>query len=104
MSTNRAVAFYNTTDERRWGSEQLPGHVVAIADLARQSLPAEDLLVDLGCGKGALRDCHARYVGLDLSRPALAKFLRGRDAIQADIERVPLRDGCARLIVSRAVI
>ena len=84
--------------------------------IARRLLELMDLegrtLLELGCGTGRLGRALAPragcYVGLDASRPMLAraqaKDLRGAALIQARGEALPLRDGSIDAIVAAWVL
>lgn len=84
--------------------------------IARRLLELMDLkgrtLLELGCGTGRLGGAVASragcYVGLDASRPMLARAqardLRGVPLIQARGEALPLRDGSIDVIVAAWVL
>ena len=57
--------------------------------------------LDLACGSGRyLRRLGARAIGLDFSRPMLARAAAfGRPLAQADLLRLPLAAGCCDLVV-----
>ncbi|WP_285507063.1 methyltransferase domain-containing protein [Actinokineospora sp. NBRC 105648] len=67
------------------------------------------VLVDLGCGGGVLAPHLAGkgylHVGVDLSRsgPALAKR-HGVHAVRGDVLAVPLRPGCADVVVAGEIL
>ena len=74
-----------------------------------QSLPANELLLDLGCGNGKyLGDDklqHVQQIGLDYSRNLLSFVTnKGCDAIRSDVLSLPLRDGVATACINIAVI
>ncbi len=67
------------------------------------------VLVDLGCGAGLLaphvRDKGYLHVGVDISRagPGLAAE-HGVAAVRGDVLRVPLRAGCADVVVAGEIL
>ncbi len=76
-------------------------------ELAQMLPPPDGLVVDLGCGEGRLgrelTPLGYHVVGLDRS-PTLARAARAADpsiaVVLADAAHVPLRDGCAQLVVA----
>jgi SAM-dependent methyltransferase len=100
----RAFAYYNTRDPSRWGREDLSELKAEIVDQLQKQAPKEGVVLELGCGKGALRGCHSQYVGVDISFPALKEYLKGARVLQADIEQLPLKDRSARMVVSVATL
>lgn len=68
------------------------------------------LAVDLGCGGGLLCEhlehAGARWIGLDLSRGSLGagRARLGDRFACADVQRVPLADGCADLVLAADVL
>ncbi|HYH27665.1 MAG TPA: methyltransferase domain-containing protein [Actinomycetota bacterium] len=78
-----------------------------LADVRARSVPAANggrpLLLDVGCGGGLLAP-HVRgyrHVGLDLSASALTEARRhGVEPVRADALRLPVRDGCADVVVA----
>lgn len=100
-----ATEFYNSEDEQRYGREALPDATEDVRRLlARDASGPHDLVVDLGCGKGPFKSLGPRYVGLDLSLYALRTFHGAGRCVQADIQEVPLRDGCAGVVLSTAAL
>lgn len=67
------------------------------------------VLVDLGCG-GGLLTAHLvgkgyRHVGVDLTASALAQAaLHGVTPLRGDVLAVPLRDGCADVVVAGEIL
>ena len=99
------AGFYNAADEDRYGRTDLPEEVQALRRLlARHGIGAEELVVDLGCGKGPLRGLGPRYLGLDLSHYALSRFRGAQWSVQADAQEVPVRSGAAAVVVSTATL
>jgi 2-polyprenyl-3-methyl-5-hydroxy-6-metoxy-1,4-benzoquinol methylase len=75
-----------------------------VAEVLAGRHPGGGLLVDVGCGTGALRDFIGtrvdRYVGVDIVR--YEDFPGGAEFLQVDLEtgRVPLPDGAADVVAS----
>jgi len=100
-----ATDFYNAADEQRYGRTALPADTGAlILLLARYSIGPNDLILDLGCGKGPLRGLGGRYLGLDLSYYALSRFLGTQWGVQADAQQVPVKAGRVSVVVSTATL
>ena len=68
------------------------------------SLDANAIVLELGCGLGALADAHPNYVGMDFSFPALKRFAQAAPRFQGDMQRVPVRDACADFVFSWTAI
>ena len=79
--------------------------------IARAAIAPGDVVVDLGCGTGDLSELAAargaRVVAVDFAARMLAG-LRGRGIaaapLRADAARLPLRDGCADVLLSAFVL
>ena len=101
-----ALDFYNSADDQRYGREEQGDVRELIEDLIKRYLKnfSEDVVVELGCGKGALQGCHPNYIGIDISHYALRRFLNTAKCIQADIEKVPLRNESVALVFSIATL
>lgn len=66
-----------------------------------------DLLVDVGCGGGLLAPWAKgyRHVGVDLTESALRVASRhGVEPVRGDAGRLPLRDGCADVVVAGEIL
>ncbi len=99
------IDFYNAADEHRYGREDLPEDVQALRRLvARYGVGADELIIDLGCGKGPLRGLGLRSLGLDLSHYALSRFRGAHWCVQGDAQQVPVRTGRAALVVTIATL
>lgn len=57
-------------------------------------------VLDLGCGRGAMRDVHPGYVGLDLGGYPLRTYLQGYPRVQGDMQLLPIRDACIDVVLS----
>jgi 2-polyprenyl-6-hydroxyphenyl methylase / 3-demethylubiquinone-9 3-methyltransferase len=69
----------------------------------------DTVLVDLGCGAGLLAPHVAgkgyRHIGVDVTASALAQArTHGVTAVRGDVTRVPLRDGCAAVVVAGEIL
>jgi SAM-dependent methyltransferase len=101
MSGNAAAEFYNANDPVRWGRPEMPEAIeVTRTWLARSGLRGP--VLELGCGPGALAELSDRYVGLDLSLPALASFSAAR--INGDMEQLPIATASVAFVFSWAAI
>ena len=95
--------FYNADDPSRWGRAEMPEAVRVTAEwLARVTLPA-GLVLELGCGRGALAAVSDRYAGADLSLPALAAADASR-RLCADVQRLPVRSATIAFLFSWAAL
>lgn len=69
-----------------------PKHLAVL----QEHLDPKAVVAELGCGIGVFSDVSERYLGLDLSLPALRKLkARGRWAVCCDIAHLPLKPGAA---------
>jgi SAM-dependent methyltransferase len=94
--------FYNADDPARWGRVEMPEALGVTAQwLARFSL-ARGLILEIGCGRGALSALSDRYAGVDLSLPALMSSRARR--ICADAERLPIAGGSIPFVFSWAAL
>lgn len=86
--------FYQTNDPRRFGRSEMPRQRHITADwLKRTVMDGRDrVILELGCGMGALRDVHPNYIGSDLSFVALTCFVSSARRIQGDIQQLPFKD------------
>jgi len=97
--------FYNSSDGARWGRDFMPDMEKPIKQIISScKLLKQDFIVELGCGKGALKEIHPNYIGIDVSMFALRKYLTGKKVIQADIQNLPLKDKSIDFIISIAAI
>jgi uncharacterized protein YbaR (Trm112 family)/ubiquinone/menaquinone biosynthesis C-methylase UbiE len=98
--------FYNAPDEERYGREELIEFSEMIEKLLTRfsSNAAEEVVVDLGCGKGPLQGCHPNYIGIDLSYYSLKQYLDSAKSIQADMEKVPLANESVDFVFSIAAL
>jgi SAM-dependent methyltransferase len=95
-------SFYNADDPSRWGRAEMPEALrVTMEWLTRAALPA-GLVLELGCGRGALAEVSERYAGVDLSLPALASGPERR--ICADMEQLPVRSESIAFLFSWAAL
>jgi SAM-dependent methyltransferase len=96
--------FYNVPDEKRWGREVLPQYNEIFSQLLSLYVQESSIVVELGCGKGFFKNCHPNYIGIDLSYTVLKKYFYQKKCIQADIERIPLKDGKVSFVFSIATL
>ena len=99
-----AHAFYNEVDPARWGregAEDLPQ--IARRWAAAVNDPNAPAL-EIGCGRGAMPDVIRRYIGLDVSVPALAAAASRFPRIAADAELLPLRANTIEFLFSFAML
>ena len=95
--------FYNAGDEKRWGSESLPEFEEQIDEwLQWSNVDHTGVVAELGCGRGAFHYLAARYcyIGLDISFEVLSRYMAPRNAIQADIENLPIASGSVDFALS----
>jgi SAM-dependent methyltransferase len=100
-----AREFYNRIDPVRWGREELPD-ARALAERWRmdEGVDAEAVVLELGCGRGAVAGAGGRYHGLDLSLPALTEVPAQFGRICADMEVLPVKAGSIDYIFSFAAL
>jgi SAM-dependent methyltransferase len=106
-SYERYRSFYNAEDPVRWGREEMPEER-EVTELwmrfvgLRDSTPT--VILELGCGVGALSDIHPGYIGLEFSFPALKKIGTPVKRINGNMEAIPLRNESVDFIFSWAAI
>jgi len=101
----RTKEFYNKPDEIRWGREKMPDMEVLLKQIAScYKISDNDFIVELGCGRGALKDCLKNYVGIDISFTALKKYLNNKYAIQADMQNLPIKDESVSFVITVAAL
>ncbi len=88
--------------ESKWaarkGADLAPPEAGSRAATALEWIPREGLLIDLGCGDGALlRLAPSRKIGLDLSVTGLGRVPAAIPRVCGDLDspRLPFRDTCA---------
>lgn len=95
--------FYNADDPSRWGRLEIPDATAATSMWLSSPLIPDGLVLELGCGRGALSGITDRYAGIDLSIPALSEMFAER-RICADIERLPVAGESIAFVFSWAAI
>jgi SAM-dependent methyltransferase len=98
-----ARRFYNAGDENRWGRDSLPELKEQVDECLRSSkIERTGVVVELGCGRGAFHYLAERYcyAALDISFEALRRFMGPPNAIQADIENLPLASQSVDFVLS----
>ena len=98
--------FYNTDgDPQRWGRPAMPDELrVTRTWIDRAGIPSDGIVLELGCGLGALSDAHPGYVGLDFALPALRRFPSPRPRFQADMQMLPVRSSSVDVVFSWTAI
>jgi SAM-dependent methyltransferase len=98
--------FYNTKDPNRWGRNEMPEQLTVTGSwLLRAELQDPDKIVlELGCGVGALSSIHSNYIGLDFSVEALKKFITPARHLNGDMQCLPLKDVSVDCIFSWAAL
>lgn len=94
--------FYNADDPARWGRAEIPEALDATAEWLARRLHPDGPVLEIGCGRGALAGVSDRYIGVDLSLPALASG-HGR-RLCADAESLPVRAGSIAFVFSWAAL
>jgi SAM-dependent methyltransferase len=62
------------------------------------------VVLELGCGRGALRDVVDGWIGLDFSLPALRSQPRDAPRLQGDMQQLPVASGAVDAIFSWAAL
>jgi SAM-dependent methyltransferase len=98
--------FYSQPDSQRYGRDALPKQQPLVTRLISQYLKGTEgeLVLDLGCGKGALRGCHVGYLALDYSHFALSTYLVDERRVCADMQKLPFKDETVHMILSLAAL
>jgi SAM-dependent methyltransferase len=98
-------AFYNENDPLRWGRSEMPAQrEVTERWLRAANVPSKALVVELGCGVGALRDVHPNYIGVDFSLRALLAVPSSTPRLQGDMQRLSLRSDTVGFLFSWAAL
>ncbi len=91
-------SFYNSDDPQRWGrAEMSEQRGVTERWIGSDS---DKVVLELGCGIGALRDVHPNYIGLEFSLTALRRFPGKARRVNADMQHLPFRDKSVDFIFS----
>ena len=86
----------NIAGKARRGRKSLPEFKEQVDEWLRWSnVDHTGVVAELRCGRGAFRYLAARYcyIGLDISFEVLSRCMTTGDAIQADIENLPVASG-----------
>lgn len=93
--------FYNQADCNRYGRQDLPLEATALRSIMEaHGIGSDAVVLELGCGAGALSDIHPGYIGLDLSHWALKIYLDGYSVICASMEEIPLKGESVDMVFS----
>jgi len=106
-TAEKARRFYNAGDENRWGRESLPEFEEQVDEWLRWSnVDHTGVVAELGCGRAAFHYLAERYcyIGLDISFEVLSRYMAPRNAIQADIENLPVASGSVDFALSVATL
>lgn len=99
------VDFYDEEDPQRYGRDRLSKIGAHIRQVVKEHFPqGQPVIVELGCGKGALKDIFTNYVGIDISLYALREYVKGRRTIQADMGQLPIKTSSVGFVFSVAAI
>lgn len=101
---NSRIRFYNEGDKRRYGRNSLPEVKDEVVQIAKQFYQQKPVDLELGCGKGALKDVFANYIGLDISLYILKERFKGKNVVQADMQQLPIKDSSVDFVFSIAAI
>src|SRR5262245_17301014 len=63
-----------------------------------------DVVLELGCGLGALAAIHPNYLGLELSRTAIRSAAFSAPVVNGDMQELPFRSGSVSFIFSWAAL
>lgn len=98
-------AFYNSDDARRWGRAEMPEQdEVTRRWLSRCGVGPDAVVVELGCGVATLAGVHPRYVGVELSLPALRRVAGRAGRVNADMQALPIRSSAVDFLFSWAAL
>jgi SAM-dependent methyltransferase len=101
----KAHDFYNAVDPVRWGREELPAaRQIAERWLAAANVDPDAPVLELGCGRGAVAGVGRRYLGLDLSLPALSEIPPASGRVCADMESLPVASSSIGFVFSFAAL
>jgi ubiquinone/menaquinone biosynthesis C-methylase UbiE len=106
MAQAQYVRFYNEEAPERWGRAEMRQEFATTREwLARTGCDrSQAIVVELGCGVGALSDMHPNYIGLDLSLGALRRFGRKLPRVNASMESLPFKDQSVNFLFSWAAL
>ena len=97
----RYYTFYNATDSKRWSRSDMSSEFEVTQHwLSRLNLLGPAVVLELGCGNGAMQNIHHHYVGLDFSLPALRDFASAAKRINGDMQCLPLVDNSIDFLFS----
>jgi SAM-dependent methyltransferase len=103
---NHYYKFYNAEDPNRWGRNEMPEQLALTRHwLLRAELQdPSKVILELGCGVGALSSVHPNYIGLDFSATALKKFVTSAPHVNGDMQCLPFKDISVDCIFSWAAL
>jgi SAM-dependent methyltransferase len=100
-----AREFYNRIDPVRWGREELPDARALVQQWReRAGLASDAIVLELGCGRGAVAGAGGRYRGMDLSLPALTEVPPPHPRFCGDMEILGIRASAIDYLFSFAAL
>ncbi len=106
MEQSVYMRFYNEEAPERWGRHEMSQELAITLDWLTRSgcHQPRSVVLELGCGMGALSSIHSNYIGVDLSHSALRRFDREVSRINASMEAVPLKNDSVDFVFSWAAL
>jgi malonyl-CoA O-methyltransferase len=105
QSFNKSSSVYN---QHNIVQQQAAEYLVSLSDI--NSLKSRDILLDLGCGNGAISEkIHLiykprSYIGIDIADQSLEQISGNIIKICADIENLPIISGSSNIIFSNMAL
>jgi SAM-dependent methyltransferase len=100
---NDSYEFYNESDTGQYGRETLEPQYADPIESFLAETPGDQLVVEVGPGRGAFDGAHPGLVELDYSWTALRAYCSGL-RVQASAEELPFADGSVDAIFTLATL
>jgi cyclopropane fatty-acyl-phospholipid synthase-like methyltransferase len=104
IEQHQAREFYNLVyDGERYGS-LTPAELAKLRKVLEERVEKQDIVLEIGAGRGLASDAAIRYIGIDISERALRQHPRIGWIGCADAERLPFKSGSVPFVFTLATL